>query len=84
MGRVAINIQGILGPGDATTESHGVTTGTETRDEVTPGILVEGLGPLFIHIVYYFSGSSSLSLQIENCTVPLVIIKGSVFQQREF
>lgn len=49
-----------------------------------PGILVEGLGPLFIHIVYYFSGSSSLSLQIENCTVPLVIIKGSVFQQREF
>lgn len=36
-----------------------------------PGILVEGLGPLFIHIVYYFSGSSSLSLHVENYHFPL-------------
>lgn len=49
-----------------------------------PGRLVKGFGPLFIHIVYYFSGSTSLSLKIETCTVSLVIIKGSVFQQREF
>lgn len=34
-GSVAIHIWGILGAGDATVVLHGVTTGTETREEIT-------------------------------------------------
>lgn len=83
MGEFAVDVRGVLEPGDGTAVSHGGCHSSHW-DQRLGYLGIEGLGPLSIQFVSSFSGPSPLSLQLENWAFSLVTVKDDMFEQTEF